>query len=108
MPGVDFRAIRAAVSIAQVFQLVDFQSRERSGDQLRGGWRGAWVVISKESVFLGESDQKHLSVFQVRIEGKRAGPLGRRHANAFVRGDHHALRKAQPQDALHPISPGAL
>jgi DNA primase len=37
MPGVDFRAIRAAVSIAQVLELVDFQNRERAGDQLRGG-----------------------------------------------------------------------
>ena len=34
MPGVDFRAIRAAVSIAQILELVDFQNRERAGDQL--------------------------------------------------------------------------
>ncbi len=108
MPGVDFRAIRAAVSIAQVLELVDFQNRERAGDQLRGGCPVPGSSSPKRSVFLGESDQKHLSVFQVRIEGKRAGPLGRRHANALVRGDHHALRKAQPQEALHPISPGAL
>ncbi len=31
MPGVDFRAIRAAVSIDQVLELVDFQNRERAG-----------------------------------------------------------------------------
>ena len=69
---------------------------------------GAWGIISKKSVFLSESDQKHRSMFPVRVTGKRVGPLGRRHANPFVRGGNHALRKAQPQHALHPISPGVL
>jgi DNA primase len=36
MPSLDFKAIRTAVSIAQVLKIVGFVSVEQSGDQVRG------------------------------------------------------------------------
>ena len=36
LPGVDFRAVREAVSIRDVLKLVGFVARETRGDQLRG------------------------------------------------------------------------
>lgn len=36
MPGLDFQAIRAAVSISQVLELLGFVASEQSGDQVRG------------------------------------------------------------------------
>ena len=37
MPSVDFRAVRAAIPIAKVLDLVGFETKEASGDQVRGG-----------------------------------------------------------------------
>ena len=36
MPSLDFQAIRAAVRISQVLELVGFVAAEQSGDQVRG------------------------------------------------------------------------
>ena len=36
MPSLDFQAIRAAVSISQVLEIVGFIAGEQSGDQVRG------------------------------------------------------------------------
>jgi DNA primase len=36
MAAVDFRAVRAAVSLAQVLDLIGFEPSERRGDQWRG------------------------------------------------------------------------
>lgn len=36
MPGVDFNAVRFAISMAQVLELIGFEATARSGDQLRG------------------------------------------------------------------------
>ena len=37
MRGVDFRTVRAEVSLEQVLELLGFEDRENSGDQVRGG-----------------------------------------------------------------------
>jgi DNA primase len=36
MAGVDFQAVRAQVSLAEVLELLEFVEAERSGDQVRG------------------------------------------------------------------------
>jgi DNA primase len=36
MPGIDYRAARALLSLADVLGLIDYQPRSRFGDQLRG------------------------------------------------------------------------
>jgi len=36
MPGVDFEAVRSAVSITQVLRLLGFTPTSRKGDQVRG------------------------------------------------------------------------
>lgn len=36
MPSLDFRAVRQAVSISQVLNIVGFVAAEQSGDQVRG------------------------------------------------------------------------
>ena len=36
MPSLDFQAVRAAVSISQVLEIVGFVAAEQSGDQVRG------------------------------------------------------------------------
>lgn len=36
MPSLDFQAVRAAVSISQVLEIVGFVTAEQSGDQVRG------------------------------------------------------------------------
>lgn len=36
MPGIDFRQLRANVSMAEVLELLGFVILERSGDQVRG------------------------------------------------------------------------
>jgi DNA primase len=36
LPGVDFKAVREAISLAQVLDLLGFVATERNGDQLRG------------------------------------------------------------------------
>ena len=36
MPGIDFRQLRADVTMAQVLELLEFVVLERSGDQVRG------------------------------------------------------------------------
>ena len=36
MPSLDFQAVRAAVSISQVLEIVGFVAGEQSGDQVRG------------------------------------------------------------------------
>lgn len=36
MPGVDYQAIRAAVTMTQVLDLISFEATERLGEQLRG------------------------------------------------------------------------
>jgi len=36
MPGIDFRQLRADVTMAQVLELLGFVVAERSGDQVRG------------------------------------------------------------------------
>jgi len=39
MPGVDFRAARAQLPLADVLALLGFEVRSRLGDQVRGGCR---------------------------------------------------------------------
>jgi DNA primase len=36
MPGIDFRKLRANITIAEVLELLGFVVRERRGDQVRG------------------------------------------------------------------------
>jgi DNA primase len=36
MPGIDYRAARAALPLAAVLELIGYQPRSRRGDQLRG------------------------------------------------------------------------
>jgi DNA primase len=36
MPGIDFGAARAQVSLAEVLELLGFEPRSRAGDQVRG------------------------------------------------------------------------
>jgi DNA primase len=36
MPSIDFRQLRAQVSLAEVLQLLRFEAAERQGDQVRG------------------------------------------------------------------------
>ncbi len=36
MPGIDYRAARAVLGLADVLQLIDYQPRSRRGKQLRG------------------------------------------------------------------------
>jgi len=36
MPGIDYRRLRAEISMHQVLELIDFQASSRRGDQLRG------------------------------------------------------------------------
>lgn len=36
MPGIDFRQLRADITMAEVLDLLGFVSRERNGDQVRG------------------------------------------------------------------------
>jgi DNA primase len=36
MPGVDYRAVRTSISLAQVLELIGFSARELRGDQGRG------------------------------------------------------------------------
>ena len=36
MPGIDYAKVRAAVSMAQVLELIRFQSIDVSGDEVRG------------------------------------------------------------------------
>jgi DNA primase len=36
MPGIDFRQARADIRLAEVLALLDYQPRQRAGEQLRG------------------------------------------------------------------------
>ena len=36
MPGIDYRRVRAVISMREVLELIDFEARSRRGDQLRG------------------------------------------------------------------------
>jgi len=36
MPGIDFKAVRAAVPMEDVLELLEFEPRERRGDERRG------------------------------------------------------------------------
>jgi DNA primase len=36
MPGIDFRQLRANITMAEVLELLGFVVRERTGDQVRG------------------------------------------------------------------------
>ena len=91
MPGVDFRAVRAAVPIAQVLELVGFETLERSGDQVRGGCPVHGSSSLKSRFFLGEFAQKHVPMLQVRVEGKPVGPLGRHHKRPCMRRQSHSV-----------------
>ena len=107
MPGVDFRAVRAAVPIARVLELVGFEIRERSGDQVRGGCPVHGSSSPKSRTFSANLCQKHLPVLQVPFERKPVGSLGRHHQYAFVRGSDHALRKTEYRGTHDPASTGA-
>jgi len=39
MPGIDFRGLRARISMAQVLELAGFVVASRLGDQVRGSCR---------------------------------------------------------------------
>ena len=92
MPGVDFRAVRAAVPIAQVLELVGFETLERSGGPGTRRMPSAWVIVSKESILsFGEFAQKHVPMLQVRVEGKPVGPLGRHHKRPCMRRQSHSV-----------------
>ncbi len=71
MPGVDFRAIRAAVPIAQVLEVVGFQTRERSGNQVRGGCPVHGSSSPKSRSFSANLAKNTYQCFKCRSKGNQ-------------------------------------
>jgi DNA primase len=71
MPGIDFRAVRTAVSMQQVLDLLHFEPTESSGDQRRGPCPVHRSKAARSRAFSANVAQHSYQCFKCLSEGNQ-------------------------------------
>ena len=104
MAGIDFRELRAAITMRDVVELIDFVPTVVRGDQLRGSVSAARLEKSEKHESFDQSCQERLPLLSVRRRREPLGSLGRGHETAALRGGQgsFANREEEPVRGRRP------
>lgn len=72
MPGIDYRQLRADITMAEVLELLGFVVVERRGHQVRGQCPFHEPCTRQTPLFLGEPASSPVSVLQMPGGGQSA------------------------------------
>ena len=100
MPGVDFRAVRQAVSMQEVLDLIGFVAQVRTGRHAPRCLPSASFAVAQEPVLRSTSAPQYVSLFPLRRGGQSAGSLCRGHASGRLRRGRGSVCQAAPRRSL--------
>jgi hypothetical protein len=87
MPGIDFRAARARLALAEVLALISFEPRTRWGEQLRA-MPDTSVTLADESRFRGPPGPGRVALLRLRGRRQRTRPVGGGDPTTAARGGY--------------------